>query len=246
MILSYASTLDAFSRYFEKYGVKEAEGCNIYGVVSGSEMLKDSTRQTISKAFNCPVVSRYANEENGFIGQDGEENNVFLHNRAHYYIEILKFDSDTPADNGEIGRIVITDLYNYSMPMVRYDTGDVGAWQEIEVNGVKRKAIGQFGGRRVDVIYDSTGNIISPHAITNYMWQYNTVVNQFQFIQVGASHYRVKLNLSSACDIEKIKAGLLKIVGDTAQIEVEICDEIPVLASGKRRYIVNQMSSCSK
>ena len=169
MILSYASTLDAFCKYFSRHGIDEARECNIYGVVSGSEMLKDSTRDAISRAFNCKVVSRYANEENGFIGQDGVENNVFVHNRANYYIEILKFDSDKPTDDGEIGRIVITDLFNYSMPMVRYDTGDVGAWQEISVNGIKRKAIGKFGGRRVDMIFDSKGNVISPHAITNFM-----------------------------------------------------------------------------
>lgn len=246
MILSYASTLDAFSRYFEKYGMDEAKGCRIYGVVSGSEMLKDDTRAIISKAFNCIVVSRYANEENGFIGQDGIQDNVFLHNRANYYIEILKFDSDSPVEKGEIGRIVITDLFNYSMPMVRYDTGDVGTWQDITVNGVPRKAIGQFGGRRVNMIYDCIGNIISPHAITNYMWKYNNVVNQFQLIQTGIGQYNLRLIAPGSCDAQQIVNGIRKIVGDEADISVEMCDEIPVLASGKRKYIVNMMEQTLK
>lgn len=246
MILSYASTLDAFCKYFEKYGVSEANGCNIYGVVSGSEMLKDATRKMISEAFNCKVVSRYANEENGFIGQDGIENNVFIHNRANYFIEILKFDSDTPVKPNEVGRIVITDLYNYAMPMVRYDTGDVGTWQEIKVQGIKRKAIGQFGGRRIDMIYDSSGNIISPHAITNYMWQYDSFVQQFQFVQLDHGCYCLRINASKGFDIQGILNGLYRIVGKDAQIGVELCDEIPVLASGKRRYIVNKMNINSK
>ena len=246
MILSYASTLDAFCKYFEKYGVSEANGCNIYGVVSGSEMLKDTTRKMISQAFNCKVISRYANEENGFIGQDGIENNVFIHNRANYFIEILKLDTDTPVEPNEVGRIVITDLYNYAMPMVRYDTGDVGAWQEIKVNGIMRKAIGQFGGRRIDMIYDSSGNIISPHAITNYMWQYERVVKQFQFLQFDYGIYRLRLNCAEECDAQRVLNGLYQIVGNDAKIEVELCDEIPVLASGKRRYIVNNMNSNSK
>ena len=29
--------------------------------------------------------------------------------------------------------------------------------------------------------------------------------------------------------------------GDDADFKIEYCDEIPVLASGKRRYIVNEM-----
>lgn len=246
MILSYATTLDAFSRYFQKYGIEEAKGCNIYGVVSGSEMLKDATRMSVSEAFNCKVVSRYSNEENGFIGQDSIENNVFLHNRANYYIEILKLDSDDAADYGEIGRIVITDLFNYSMPMVRYDTGDVGAWQKISVNGMMRTAIGQFGGRRVDIIYDCNGNIISPHSITNYMWQFNNVINQFQFIQVDHGQYCLRINSTVPSDTQSILDGLHKIVGYEAHISIEMCDEIPVLASGKRRYIVNRMKSAPK
>lgn len=243
MILSYASTLDAFSRYFEKFGFEEADGCNIYGVVSGSEMLKDSTREIIEHAFGCKVLSRYANEENGFIGQDGIENNVFLHNRANYYIEILKFDSDMPVGPNEVGRIVITDLYNRAMPMVRYDTGDVGAWKEVRVNGVCRKAIGQFGGRRVDMIYDYDGNTISPHSITNFMWRFNTEIRQFQFVQTDRGRYCLRLNADPVCDIKPIVDGLRKITGAGSDISVEMCDEIPVLASGKRRYIVNCMNT---
>lgn len=67
-------------------------------MVAGSEMLYDSTRKSMEKAFNCKCVSRYANEENGFLGQDYTENNVFLVDRADYYIEILKFDSDEKAE----------------------------------------------------------------------------------------------------------------------------------------------------
>lgn len=245
MILGYASTLDAFRRYFEKYGFAEAEGCNIYGIVSGSEMLHDITRETLRKAFGCKVVSRYANEENGFIGQDGEENNVFIHNRANYYIEILKLNSDKPTAEGEVGRVVITDLYNYAMPMVRYDTGDVGAWQEVTVNGVRRKAIGQFGGRKVDMIFDCAGNPISPHAITNNMWKYKEI-RQFQFIQLDTDKYLFKINTDSVIDEKSLISTCRMIVGEKAIIDIEYCNDIPVLASGKRRYIVNKMEAKAK
>ncbi len=41
-------------------------------------------------------------------------------------VKILKPDDDKLIQESEIGRIVITVLYNYSMPMIRYDTGDIG------------------------------------------------------------------------------------------------------------------------
>ncbi|MBO5052807.1 MAG: phenylacetate--CoA ligase family protein [Muribaculaceae bacterium] len=241
MILSYASTLDAFRRYFDKHGTSQAADCNIYGIVSGSEMLHEYTRKSLSQAFNCKVVSRYANEENGFIGQDDTLDNTFLNNRANYYIEILKIDSDQPADIGEIGRIVVTDLYNYSMPMIRYDTGDVGAWHYIEYNGVKRKAIGAFGGRKVDITYDCHGNAISPFAITNNMWKFQNI-KQFQFIQRGFRNYLLKINTDHDINELELIETYKKIVGDDGNITIEYCSEIPVLASGKRRYIVNEMN----
>ena len=242
MILSYASTLDAFRKYFQKYGYSDAKRCNIYGIVSGSELLHDITRNTLEEAFGCKVVSRYANEENGFLGQDDTDNNVFIPNRANYYFEILKLTSDEPADIGEVGRIVVTDLYNYAMPFIRYDTGDVGAWVETTHFGNKIMGIGNFGGRVVDMIFDTKGNPVSPHMITNNMWKFQAI-KQFQFIQKGAKQYTLKLNIgkNTSCREDALISVLSKYLGIDADIKIEYCDEIPVLASGKRRYIVNEM-----
>lgn len=238
MLMGYASTLTAFQKYFDKYGCDEVKDANIYGVVSGSEILYDNTRETIEKAFRCKCVSRYANEENGFLGQDDDLNNIFYMNRADYYIEILKFNQDIPADNGEAGRIVVTDLYNMSMPMIRYDTGDVGAFK-VNISN-KRMAIGSFGGRIVDSIENCKGEIVSPHAITNLMWEYDKV-KQFQFVQKEIGVYKIILNASPKdIDEEKMKFNYRRILGDNAQIEISYTEDIPVLASGKRRYIVNE------
>lgn len=241
MLMGYSSTLDAFRKYFDAYGYDKAAGCHIYGIVAGSEMLLDVTRNGLEKAFGCKCYSRYANEENGFLGQDGIENNTFVMNQANYVIEILKLDCDELAKVGEIGRVVITDLYNYAMPMIRYDTGDVGAWTYVNDSGEKRKAIGSFGGRKVDMVTDTKGNVISPHSITNLMWRFQNI-EQFQFIQKTASQYVLKLNASGTFnDEQQIRDCYLNLFGRDADLLIEYVDEIPVLASGKRRYVVNEM-----
>lgn len=240
MLMGYCSTLDAFRRYFQKHGLDKAEGCNIYGIIGGSEIFHDITRDVLEEAFHCKCLSRYSNEENGFIGQDDELRNVFIPNRANYVVEILKMDSNDHVSDGEVGRVVITDLYNYAMPMIRYDTGDVGAWQYMMHRGHRRKAIGSFSGRAVDMIFDCNGNQISPHAITNLMWSYQGV-QQYQFIQKGKTNYTMIINVGN-CELDEnaIIGDLKKVVGDAAGIVIEYTDEIPVLASGKRRYIVNE------
>lgn len=240
IILSYASTLDAFRKYFEKHGYNAVRDCKVFGIISGSEMLYDVTRKSMERAFCCKCFSRYSNEENGILGQDEVENNVFLDNRASYVVEILKFDSDEPAPIGEVGRIVVTDLYNYAMPMVRYDTGDAGAWVEVMHNGKKRTAIGNFAGRAVDIIFDCDGNQISPHMITNGMWKFEGI-SQFQFVQKTKTGYEMKICAGSSYDKDDLLEVLHSIVGEKASIEITPVDEIPILSSGKRRYIVNEM-----
>lgn len=239
-LIAYSSTYDSFRKYFERKGYEATRNCKILGMVAGSEMLYDSTRKSMEKAFNCKCVSRYANEENGFLGQDYTENNVFLVDRADYYIEILKFDSDEKAEKGEVGRIVVTDLFNFGLPMVRYDTGDVGAFTTINVKGKNYLAIGSFGGRAVDVIFDSSGRQLSPHAITNAMWRFQSL-KQFKFIQKGEKNYEIQLNVGSEKIDEKLLENELKnVVGIDCMLEISYVNEIPVLASGKRRYIENQ------
>ena len=242
MIMGYASTMDAFKRYFETHGVDKAKDCNVSGIVSGSEMLYDDTRDVLQKAFRCKCVSRYANEENGFLGQDYEVNNVFIPNRAHYYTEILKLDSDDAAEDGEVGRIVITDLYNYAMPMVRYDTGDVGAWQYVTDHGRKRKAIGSFGGRKIDMIFNAAGDAISPIAITNLMWRYQSV-SQFQFAQLSANRYEIRLVVpeGKSVNTEEMMLRLQRIVGEEGIIDVKYVSSIPAMKSGKKKYVANEM-----
>lgn len=80
----------------------------------------------LEKQFNCTVRSWYSNEENGIMGIQKEEDESYRIDTESYYYEILKLDSDEPAEPGELGRIVITDLYNYAIPLIRYDNGGSG------------------------------------------------------------------------------------------------------------------------
>lgn len=240
-LIAYASTFDAFTDYFIRTGNdRPKRDPGVIGLISGAEMLYDQTRQSLERYFGCRCVSRYSNEENGVLAQDEQQNNVFLINEAHYYIEILKMDSDEPAERGEVGRVVVTDLFNYAMPMIRYDTGDIGALTDVPFAGVKRRAISNFGGRKCDAITDAKGNRISPHMVTNVLWSF-TDIRQFQFIQKGVAAYHIVVNPEENFTREReLIDALRSMVGNDAQVTVSYVSEIPILSSGKRKYIVNE------
>lgn len=238
-ILAYASALTALSKYIEQNN-REIKGSNIRSIISCAEMLYEDTQSKLKDYFKCPVVSRYVNMENGIMGQQYCENNTYYIDASSYYIEILKLDSDEPVIEGEVGRVVVTDLYNYAFPVIRYDTGDTAIMKKrIMQNGNKIIVFEQLYGRRVDIIYDCEGRPLSPHVITNNMWGIEGV-KQFKFIQTQKEEYQVLINTN----LEEFKNDFLitkfrEILGQNAQISIKIIEEIPVLASGKRKYIEN-------
>lgn len=239
-ILSYSSTMGQVSKYLLEKGLTP-KNFSVKSIICGSELLQDETRNNLKKVFNSNIVSRYANEENGILGQECIEKQEFHLNTSSYYFEFLKLDEDKKAEKGELARIVITDLYNYALPMIRYDTGDLAivgdATCDIKVNAV----IKEIFGRKVDLIYNTEGQALSPHAITNNMWNTQNI-KQFKFTQISKDEYVILLNVEKNFDKEQekeIKEKFIKILGNNAKIKIEYTDEIPVLASGKRRYIEN-------
>ncbi|MBB5144964.1 phenylacetate-CoA ligase [Cerasibacillus quisquiliarum] len=239
-MLSYASTYDALADYFQRKGIESIKDCKIHGIISTSEILYNSTRKQMMKVFGCDCLSRYANMENGILGQDTVLfPNSFILNEANYYIEILEFDSNEPVKDGELGRIVVTDLYNYAMPMIRYDTGDVGTFKLMNINGNNKKVISNFNGRKIDMIFDVNGNHISPHKISVAFWDIPGL-KQFQFIQENAGKYRVLLIVDNYFGDTDLKNKLHRILGKEAIINFNKVQEIPTLNSGKRKYIINK------
>jgi phenylacetate-CoA ligase len=240
IILAYASTYDALSDYLKRRGLNN--DCSISGMISSSELLFDDTRAIMEEAFKCKLVSRYSNQENGVIGQDYNENNVFIINEGHYIVEVLDFNIDKKVEEGKIGRIVVTDLYNYAMPMIRYDTGDIGSITTVEQNGIKKKAINNFSGRKIDLIFDSVGNPLSPHQIS-VTFRFFSELKQFQFIQEDNNKYLVRLKVDELFyRQDQLEVKLLRLLGDKAIINFEYVEVIPKLDSGKRNYIINKMS----
>ena len=240
-LAAYASTLDQLSTYLLKRGLPGSK--KVRTVLSGSEFLPHTVRESISKAWPCAMVcSRYSNMENGTLGQECGEEGVFRLCWASYYFEILKFDSDEPAEKGELGRIVVTDLYNRALPMIRYDTGDVG---RLEKGPDGWPVLVELAGRRMDLIYDTKGRPLSPHVGTyGIMCEGDTGVRQWQFVQEGERQYRVLFSSDHPEESRKALEGKIglyrRMLGEDAEVAFELVDEIPVLASGKRKMIVQK------
>ena len=238
-LVGYSSALGELSDYIRRSG-RDCSNCSVRAIIPISETMPEPVRRTLEKQFGCPVRAWYSNEENGIMGLQNEKDEGYRIDTETYYYEILKMDSDEPAEPGELGRIVITDLFNYAFPILRYDNGDTAVAVRKEKNGRFKLYLSELYGRRSDLIYDCKGNAVTPYIITNNLWDIEGV-KQYRFIQEDAKDYTIWLNGDPAkMDQEEILGRIRPYLGDEARIKVEIVDEIPVLASGKRKYIENR------
>ena len=238
-LVGYSSALGELSDYIRKSGT-DCSNCSVRAIIPISETMPEPVRRTLEKQFGCPVRAWYSNEENGIMGLQNEENEGYHIDTETYYYEILKMDCDEPAEPGELGRIVITDLFNYAFPILRYDNGDTAVAVRKEKNGRFKLYLSELYGRRSDLIYDCKGNAVTPYIITNNLWDIEGV-KQYRFIQEDMKDYTIWLNGDpEKMDQKEILGRIRPYLGEEARIKVEIVDEIPVLASGKRKYIENR------
>ncbi|MGV6832153.1 MAG: CoF synthetase [bacterium] len=236
--ICYSSALEQLAKYLDQNEIY-LDNHGLSSIVSISEYLNSYTKTTLKKHLGIPIISRYSNEELGMMAQQTlNSQDSYKINHASYIVEVLNFDEDKPVAPGEFGRIVVTDLYNYAMPLLRYDTGDIATYSLDENDMIQ---LDQIEGRKMDVIYNTQGNIISSfitHAIFNDHYKH---LQQYQFIQQGRDEYEIKLNIQGDSFLfeEDLINRVKKEIGSDANIKISYVDEIPTLSSGKRRKVIN-------
>ena len=232
-IIGYSSMWDSIANYIYEHMERK---CNfkLCSIMAEAESLKERTREILENYFGCPVYSRYGNEECGTLAQEDASGYGHRIDTASYKIELLKIDSDKPVEDGEIGRVVITDLFNYAFPIIRYDNGDLATKIELEDGRVYLKDV---IGRSVDMLYTSDGKMVNWLRCLIFLKQYKDI-KQFQIIQESYTDFVWILNTSNHEYEKLIVKECKEIFGDNTQYTFRYVDEIPKLRSGKVKMTV--------
>jgi len=101
----------------------------LVGITVTAEPLSSLQRKTIEDAFHVPVFNHYGAREIGMVAAECSRHRGLHVALPSVYCEILRRDG-TAAEPGELGEIIVTDLFNRAMPFLRYRIGDLGAWAE--------------------------------------------------------------------------------------------------------------------
>ncbi len=207
-------------------------------IITSAEILSPPDRQFLENVFRAPVFHTYGSTELGTIGVECQCHTGFHLNPYAAWVEILN-EHDRPVQKGEVGRLILTGLANKTMPLIRYDIGDMGSWAvQPCACGNQNPRLMNIEGRRIDLLYGVDGARISPFAFTMALKDVLPYFREYQFTQKSltlASFDYVPRQAISGEIILKLRKIIRKQLGP---IHVTISSVNSLnRGSGKPRYI---------
>jgi phenylacetate-CoA ligase len=239
-IKGYASSLVLFADYLKRRGISDL---TLHSVISTAENLSSTDRALVQEQFKCDVYDTYGSRE--IATMSGEcSRHCGLHISAETVVLEFVKEGESVA-SGELGQILVTDLNNYGMPLIRYSIGDAGkATDERCPCGRGLPLMKSVEGRVTDYIRAPDGRSIPGPAFTVVFA--DLPIRKYQIVQkeLGMLLVKVVKDTGYSGDVDqKIISRLQQIVGSGIEVEIHYANSILSSArSGKFLPIVSEIS----
>jgi phenylacetate-CoA ligase len=119
-LIAYPSTLLAIIACLERDGVRLSALKELRTV---GETLPASTREAARRVMGLPIADTYSSQEIGYIALQCPASGLYHVMAETLIVEVLD-PAGAACGDGEVGRVVVTDLHNFATPLIRYDIGD--------------------------------------------------------------------------------------------------------------------------
>lgn len=239
-VIAYAKSAVAFAKYLMDRGI---EDIRFESVITTAEVLLEEERQLIERGLGGKVFNRYGCRELSVIASECEYHSGLHVNADALLLEIIPGEGHAPGT----GKVVITDLLNRSMPLIRYEIGDVARWAEDGLckcgRGLPRLA--EVNGRTTDFLVLPDGRRVSGPALTLVVADMADVA-QVQFVQDSPSCVQLKVvpgNGFGEGTKTELRRRLDLYLRGSVTLDVVTVEDIPAERSGKYRFVVSNVSA---
>jgi phenylacetate-CoA ligase len=241
LVDGYAESLNFLAMYLTS---GNAAGFSLKAIMSSAQALPMKTREIIEKGFETKVFDKYGSRE--FSGIAYECNEHMHHHVVDecYIVELLV--EGRPAMPGEVGEIVITDLFNLATPLIRYRIGDLATAVDNHspcACGRPHSQIGQIEGRTQAIVHCQDGTWLPGTFFAHFFKDHEKTIRFFQIEQHSKGAFVLKIVKNEAflqSDLDELILKLRKYVGQTI-IKIEMVNEIPLVRTGKRSPVVSSV-----
>lgn len=241
-IWAYADSIYQLAHFANQNNIHMFSPRNI---ITTAGVLYDDMREEIRQAFSgSHVLNQYGSREAGVIGCEvGDQSGIRVFEHS-VKAEILDSSTRHVSDHGE-GELLITNLTNYSMPLIRYrigDTGEISA-DEVKLNG-SFAVLKRLTGRTNTHLKKEDGSIVHGEYVTHLFyhkeWIENFKVIQHTYKEIEFQIVLKKGTIVNDAELEQMKNDLKQVIDDCS-IQVSFWDAIPKLKSGKYQYVISEV-----
>lgn len=241
LLFGHAHSLYLFAQFLRGRGRADIRP---RGIISSAMVLHDWERQAIEEVFQCRVTNRYGCEEVSLIACECERHEGLHVNADALYLEVLRPDG-TPAAAGEAGIVVVTDLLNQALPMIRYQVGDMAVPSPRPCScGRGLPLLERIDGRIADYVVTPRGELISGISLTENFAVMVPGVAQLQIVQEELDRFVFRIvrgpgfGRDSLATIDSLVA---ERFGLDVRYECDYVDRIPSEPSGKYRFCISRV-----
>jgi phenylacetate-CoA ligase len=181
IIVCYTQACAQFARWITDNGLRDWDDIP---VICAAEAVLPADRAALSNAFGPDIFETYGSRETMLMAAECESHQGMHLSEENLVLEVVR--NGRPVAAGESGDVVVTDLHNYGMPMIRYVNGDL-AVRGPEQRCACGRGLGRLervDGRRADTMYDNDGNAV-PGIVFHVLFSdaRREIVRQFQAVQ---------------------------------------------------------------
>jgi len=189
LLQGHPSSAYAIASFIKKKNLKKRKYCDIFE--PSGEMLTEKIVKTIEEYLGAKVTNRYGNAEFG----------VMAHSRINDpYTKLKIFDRAFYIEKVNSSNLIVTNFTNYGMPLLRYDTGDLGTVNQ-EADGCY---IYDIQGRIHDTV-SINGEEYATHFIMDYLDHKITNVREFQIIVDNSCAPKLNIVPEVEADSDRIR-----------------------------------------
>jgi len=211
-------------------------------LITAAEGLLPGKREFLHEYLGGKVQMSYGSREFMLIGMECREQKGYHISADNLFVEVVDAEG-RPAEPGETGRILITDLRNTANPFIRYEIGDYGAMAEpgyVCPCGLPFPMLAKVEGRIQEVIELPDGNRLTalfvPHLMKEFEW-----VDGYQVQQDNPRE--IVMNLVTRSELTEeltatIEDALREKVGPEMQIGFKKVEQLQKNRSGKTPIVV--------
>ena len=239
-LLVYPTVLAAVVRRLEKDRVALPR---LRQVRTIGEILPDATRDLCRDVLGVSVVDLYSSNEVGNIALQCPESDLFHLQSENLLVEILDANG-APSLPGGIGRVVITTLHGFAMPLLRYELRDYAEVGPPCRCGRGLPTLRRIQGRVRNMLVTPQGEIRWP-LVGFAGYREVAPVRQYQIAQLDRDHieFRLVTDRPLVAGEEAALAGILRRnLGDFPRIDFRYFANLPLGVNGKFEEFVSLLA----